>query len=440
LYADADGDGYGDANEMITSCEMIEGYSTNNTDCDDNNAAVNPEAEEILYNGIDDNCDGMIDEGNQIVTQVITSQCGSTLANIYTVINANPNSAATAYRFKIVDISNDATQYFVSATPSFRITDLASYSYDKTYRVSVEIQRAGVWLGYYGAECRVSTPALGALTLKECGLTRNIFSPISAHVVQGATGYKFRITNVTNPGGPNGVMEIETVVSWFNLTSLPSYEYNTTYSVQVAIKTTGEYTAYSAACDITTLPYSALNLSIKQCGATYTSQYAVINANVIPNVSGYRFRITNLATSVQQEITSVQSWITLNQVTPYVAGASYSVEVAIKTTGAFSPYGPACTINAPAVIGSNGTVVTADFKVVASPNPFSDTFSLDITEGSAGNAEVRVYDMIGKLLEVRSVQSTDLSSQKLGNSFPSGVYNVVVTQGEAVRTLKVIKR
>jgi len=39
-----------------------DGYCGNQGDCDDTNAAVNPSAPE-LDNGIDDNCDGVIDEG-----------------------------------------------------------------------------------------------------------------------------------------------------------------------------------------------------------------------------------------------------------------------------------------------------------------------------------------------------------------------------------------
>lgn len=61
-YADTDGDGYGDAANSIQNCDASNpGYVTNHTDCDDANAAVHPGAEEIDGNGIDDNCDGLID-------------------------------------------------------------------------------------------------------------------------------------------------------------------------------------------------------------------------------------------------------------------------------------------------------------------------------------------------------------------------------------------
>ena len=61
-YMDLDGDGYGDAKYMIQACSQPAGYVTNNTDCDDTNAAVHPGATEVC-NGKDDNCNGQVDEG-----------------------------------------------------------------------------------------------------------------------------------------------------------------------------------------------------------------------------------------------------------------------------------------------------------------------------------------------------------------------------------------
>jgi len=41
-YADNDGDGYGDAGNTVVACSAPQGYTNNNTDCDDNNAQINP--------------------------------------------------------------------------------------------------------------------------------------------------------------------------------------------------------------------------------------------------------------------------------------------------------------------------------------------------------------------------------------------------------------
>ena len=56
FYEDADGDGYGNPQVTTKACSKPSGYVTNNTDCDDTNAAVNPGATEIKKNGIDDDC------------------------------------------------------------------------------------------------------------------------------------------------------------------------------------------------------------------------------------------------------------------------------------------------------------------------------------------------------------------------------------------------
>ena len=61
-YRDADGDGYGDPLVLQSSCSPVEGYVLDNTDCDDADSAVNPGAVELCDDGIDNNCNLMIDE------------------------------------------------------------------------------------------------------------------------------------------------------------------------------------------------------------------------------------------------------------------------------------------------------------------------------------------------------------------------------------------
>ena len=65
-YLDLDLDGYGDPNQSYLGCGAPAGYILENTDCLDSNANANPGAAETC-DGIDNNCDGAIDE-NLIVT------------------------------------------------------------------------------------------------------------------------------------------------------------------------------------------------------------------------------------------------------------------------------------------------------------------------------------------------------------------------------------
>ena len=63
-YRDLDGDGHGDPTNSTFTCdgEPTPGYVADDTDCNDANGAVHPGAAEVC-NGIDDNCDGQVDEG-----------------------------------------------------------------------------------------------------------------------------------------------------------------------------------------------------------------------------------------------------------------------------------------------------------------------------------------------------------------------------------------
>ena len=61
-YRDSDGDGYGTSGTTTTSCTSPVGYVADATDCDDTSSLVHPGVSESC-NGIDDDCNGTIDEG-----------------------------------------------------------------------------------------------------------------------------------------------------------------------------------------------------------------------------------------------------------------------------------------------------------------------------------------------------------------------------------------
>ena len=61
-YADADGDDYGTVDDTVSQCDAPSGYVSPNTDCDDTDAAISPDASEVC-DGVDNDCDGESDDG-----------------------------------------------------------------------------------------------------------------------------------------------------------------------------------------------------------------------------------------------------------------------------------------------------------------------------------------------------------------------------------------
>ncbi|MEC7983836.1 MAG: MopE-related protein, partial [Myxococcota bacterium] len=65
FYVDADADAYGDSSVTIEACTVPEGYVENAEDCDDTNLSIYPLADEVC-DGIDNNCDEVVDEDSAI--------------------------------------------------------------------------------------------------------------------------------------------------------------------------------------------------------------------------------------------------------------------------------------------------------------------------------------------------------------------------------------
>jgi Putative metal-binding motif len=455
FFADADGDGFGNAAMSQMACIQPTGYVTNSTDCNDANPAVNPGHAEVLYNGIDDNCDGNLDEGHQLTTKVRLTQCATTLPTLQSTVYSNEVVAnASGYRYKVVNNTTGATQYLVKTDITkwwFQFSTLSAYAYNTAYTISVELQVAGTWLGYYGAECVVATPSptvagAPALNSASCGITLTNFSQnISSVNVANATVYRIKLTNSATAVSQT----IDRSLPWFNMTMFaPKPTYGTMYNVEIAVKTaTSDFGAYGASCSITTPAVEGLQTA--SCGVTATTRSFAFYTNSKPNVNYYVYELTNTVTNAVQYISRTSNWFNFSHCpSGFTVNTFYAVRVAYSTDpSSWSAFSTSCTIKSPAALtkglftdADETTVATDAFKVLALPNPFISNFGLDLTSFTDSNVTIQIYDMIGKLLENREVKYTEVVDQTMGDNYPSGVYNVIVSQGEIIRTLRVIKR
>lgn len=66
---------------------------------------------------------------------------------------------------------------------------------------------------------------------------------------------------------------------------------------------------------------------------------------------------------------------------------------------------------------------------------------MDLATISNDSVEIKVYDMNGKLVDAfKFNDATEIQNQKIGSNYSSGIYNIIVVQGENRKTIRVIKK
>jgi hypothetical protein len=101
-YADLDGDFYGDATNSLTACAAPSSYVSDDTDCDDGDRLINPAASE-LCNGLDDDCDGVADNG------VLGSSTACPAEDCAEILDDNPSASDGTYELDFGTYTCDMT-------------------------------------------------------------------------------------------------------------------------------------------------------------------------------------------------------------------------------------------------------------------------------------------------------------------------------------------
>jgi hypothetical protein len=81
--------------------------------------------------------------------------------------------------------------------------------------------------------------------------------------------------------------------------------------------------------------------------------------------------------------------------------------------------------------------VAQDFKVIAYPNPSTGVFNLAIESSKASATTIQVYDMQGRMIESKQVNT---NAVEIGGNYTSGIYNVILENAGQAKTIRLIKK
>lgn len=347
--------------------------------------------------------------------------------------------------------------------PKLKLTSLPQFDFDTSYQIRVATRIAGVW-SPYGSACIVSTPLeYTQVKASQCGTSiPTLGTTIEANIVSFAPPflpnlgtYLFEVTNTTT----SSVEIIPRNMRDFNL-SLTAFTpgfatHNTVYNVRVAVrKYDGTYMPFGPICSITTPSIPTTQVRASQCNTTVPSTSTLVYADLVPGATNYKFKLSCPSPTYSEEFVGIGTGpmsrkFKLNNFTPaplLPGGTLYDIAVCVSMDGGitYGAYGPICKISTPGAFRPEAiereTSTTDEFNAVVYPNPTIDSFLFEITSVSKEPIELKVYDMIGRQIETRTISFDAVSSTYIGANYPTGVYNIIITQGEHIKMVKVIKR
>jgi Secretion system C-terminal sorting domain len=392
---------------------------------------------------------------------LLTSQCDTLLPTIGTVIFSQSVLGATDYEFTLTStaFTSPSTQAIVKQVNKFALSMMPNYTpaYNTEYFVSVRVKVAGAWSNAGTTTCKVTTPAIPTtqLVATQCPATlTSLSATLTAVNVAYATQYMFKISKVDAPGTFDEKIVIGNPLFQLNNMTAVSADYETAYNVWVKVGTATGWGNYgSSPCIVTTPLTPSVNIVTGpgltgdcENGFHPASNTTTISTTTYPGAR-YRFYLkgyngNTLVYDQYVERTVNNVTLSLFPTIPSTPGYTFYMSVGLKLGAVVVLPKEECLLVLPGMArdNANAGIVKVNFSATAYPNPFANNFVIDVKTRNESAVSVKVYDMIGRLIEQRSVSVSDLETSPIGDNYPSGVYNVIVTQDEEVRTLRVVKR
>jgi hypothetical protein len=87
------------------------------------------------------------------------------------------------------------------------------------------------------------------------------------------------------------------------------------------------------------------------------------------------------------------------------------------------------------------TINLADSASLKSyPNPFTSSFRLSFESTSTDEVSLNAYDLTGRIIEANKLNYNEVNNQEFGVNYQSGMYILVLKQGEITKSFRVIKK
>lgn len=266
-YADTDGDGFGNLQSPTVACSQPVGYVLNNTDCNDSNANVNPEEIEVCQNNIDDNCNGLSEEGCEIAGENPGNALPMSISNwpscssvSGTLVNANVSGTAQTLCLTGEDkwysfyASSEAVSIVVNSTANNIVIELQDVSGNMIAQENAVSTPGNEVLNFYGLtagqEYKVgvrnynSAQGIGTFSICVRMLRRGgcAYGPgpytlcqyfKAAWAGSAGTSYTFTYTGLTGPAAGNVYTRTQNSDICVLSSVLPTLPYGSTYSVLI---------------------------------------------------------------------------------------------------------------------------------------------------------------------------------------------------------------
>jgi hypothetical protein len=381
---------------------------------------------------------------------LLPAQCEQVLPTIKTSIYTTQITLAAQYEFTLTSstFTNPLhpVQVITTSVPYFRLSQMSNYTpaysavYSVTVRVKTIVNGQDSWSNPSGV-CNIFTPSVPntQVVASQCGqMLSTMNATISGVGVPFAPSYSFRVANVNDLPTTEDVQVGAQPLFRLNMLQTIPLDYEQTYRVWVKAEG-GDYSSY---CDIMT-PMTPVSNLIGDCEAGFApgTLATSLSCTTYPGATYYRFILQGFNGTNEiytQYVDRAVPNVSLSMFPSIPTGGDnfFFISVGLRFVGGEIVYPKeSCPIAIPST-----RMVALPFSVTASPNPYAGHFTLSVTSSSQEKVALKVYDMVGRLVEEREVKVSDLESTTIGERYPSGVYNVVVTQGEEVQTVRVVKR